>query len=60
MVWFCLNMGLLLVFALQSELVDLAESIQQKLSYFNELENINTVGASHLSAVSSLVIEWLY
>uniref|UniRef100_A0A8C6NRI6 Conserved oligomeric Golgi complex subunit 3 n=1 Tax=Nothobranchius furzeri TaxID=105023 RepID=A0A8C6NRI6_NOTFU len=26
----------------QSELVDLAESIQQKLSYFNELENINT------------------
>ncbi|XP_010771833.1 conserved oligomeric Golgi complex subunit 3 isoform X2 [Notothenia coriiceps] len=25
----------------QSELVDLAESIQQKLSYFNELENIN-------------------
>lgn len=58
--WFGLNMGLLLVFALQSELVDLAESIQQKLSYFNELENINTVGASHLSAASSLVIEWLY
>lgn len=27
----------------QSELVDLAESIQEKLSYFNELENINTV-----------------
>nr|XP_006009291.1 PREDICTED: conserved oligomeric Golgi complex subunit 3 isoform X1 [Latimeria chalumnae] len=26
----------------QSELVDLAESIRQKLSYFNELENINT------------------
>ncbi|CAB1346555.1 unnamed protein product [Coregonus sp. 'balchen'] len=26
----------------QSELVDLAESIQQKLSYFNELENIST------------------
>uniref|UniRef100_A0AAR2LXL3 Conserved oligomeric Golgi complex subunit 3 n=1 Tax=Pygocentrus nattereri TaxID=42514 RepID=A0AAR2LXL3_PYGNA len=26
----------------QSELVDLAESIQQKLSYFNELETINT------------------
>uniref|UniRef100_A0A8C5NI05 Conserved oligomeric Golgi complex subunit 3 n=1 Tax=Gouania willdenowi TaxID=441366 RepID=A0A8C5NI05_GOUWI len=26
----------------QSELVDLAESIQQKLSYFNELESINT------------------
>uniref|UniRef100_A0A3Q2R0X7 Conserved oligomeric Golgi complex subunit 3 n=1 Tax=Fundulus heteroclitus TaxID=8078 RepID=A0A3Q2R0X7_FUNHE len=26
----------------QSELVNLAESIQQKLSYFNELENINT------------------
>ncbi|XP_059356667.1 conserved oligomeric Golgi complex subunit 3 isoform X1 [Carassius carassius] len=26
----------------QSELVDLAESIQEKLSYFNELENINT------------------
>ncbi|XP_063190763.1 conserved oligomeric Golgi complex subunit 3 isoform X2 [Chroicocephalus ridibundus] len=26
----------------QSELVDLAENIQQKLSYFNELENINT------------------
>ncbi|XP_063069386.1 conserved oligomeric Golgi complex subunit 3 [Engraulis encrasicolus] len=26
----------------QSELVDLAETIQQKLSYFNELENINT------------------
>ncbi|KAI2660931.1 Conserved oligomeric Golgi complex subunit 3 [Labeo rohita] len=25
-----------------SELVDLAESIQEKLSYFNELENINT------------------
>lgn len=32
------------LFFLQSELVDLAESIQQKLSYFNELENINTVG----------------
>lgn len=31
-------------FSLQSELVDLAESIEQKLSYFNELENINTVG----------------
>lgn len=27
----------------QSELVDLARSIQEKLSYFNELENINTV-----------------
>nr|XP_033803321.1 conserved oligomeric Golgi complex subunit 3 [Geotrypetes seraphini] len=26
----------------QSELVDLAENIQQKLSYFNELENIST------------------
>ncbi|KAM8922628.1 conserved oligomeric Golgi complex subunit 3 isoform 2-T2 [Lycaon pictus] len=26
----------------QSELVDLAENIQQKLSYFNELETINT------------------
>ncbi|XP_037095079.1 conserved oligomeric Golgi complex subunit 3 isoform X1 [Syngnathus acus] len=26
----------------QAELVDLAESIQQKLSYFNELEHINT------------------
>lgn len=48
MVWFCLNTGLLVVLTLQSELVDLAESIQQKLSYFNELENINTVGASHL------------
>lgn len=27
----------------KSELVDLAENIQQKLSYFNELETINTV-----------------
>ena len=32
---------------LQAELVDLAESIQQKLSYFNELENINTVRSPH-------------
>lgn len=59
MVWFCVNTGLLVVLILQSELVDLAESIQQKLSYFNELENINTVGASHVSAASSLIIEWL-
>lgn len=44
MVLFCVNMELLVVLTLQSELVDLAESIQQKLSYFNELENINTVG----------------
>lgn len=60
MMWFCVNTGLLVVLNLQSELVDLAESIQQKLSYFNELENINTVGTSHLSAVSSLIIEWLH
>lgn len=33
----------LILFYQQSELVDLAENIQQKLSYFNELENINTV-----------------
>ena len=42
--WFCCFLSL------QSELVDLAESIQQKLSYFNELENINTVGFFLLSA----------
>lgn len=29
----------------ESELADLAEHIQQKLSYFNELETINTVSA---------------
>lgn len=38
--------------SLQSELVDLAESIQQKLSYFNELENINTVGCALLLSTS--------
>lgn len=32
----------------ESELADLAEHIQQKLSYFNELETINTVGALYL------------
>lgn len=47
------------VLTLQSELVDLAESIQQKLSYFNELENINTVG-SLLSAASRPIIECLH
>lgn len=40
----CFNNGVLFSLCLQAELVDLAESIQQKLSYFNELENINTVG----------------
>ncbi|KAF7667655.1 hypothetical protein LDENG_00052110 [Lucifuga dentata] len=37
----------------QSELVDLAESIQQKLSYFNELENINTKLNSPTFSVNS-------
>ncbi|KAM8975629.1 conserved oligomeric Golgi complex subunit 3 isoform 2-T2 [Pelodytes ibericus] len=37
----------------QSELVDLAESIQQKLSYFNELENINTKLHSPTLSVNS-------
>uniref|UniRef100_A0A8C9WXK3 Conserved oligomeric Golgi complex subunit 3 n=1 Tax=Sander lucioperca TaxID=283035 RepID=A0A8C9WXK3_SANLU len=37
----------------QSELVDLAESIQQKLSYFNELENINTKLNSSTLSVNS-------
>ncbi|XP_033984535.1 conserved oligomeric Golgi complex subunit 3 isoform X2 [Trematomus bernacchii] len=37
----------------QSELVDLAESIQQKLSYFNELENINTKLNSPTLSVNS-------
>ncbi|MED6252759.1 Golgi transport complex subunit 3, partial [Ataeniobius toweri] len=36
-----------------SELVDLAESIQQKLSYFNELENINTKLNSPTLSVNS-------
>ncbi|MBN3277693.1 COG3 protein, partial [Polyodon spathula] len=37
----------------QSQLVDLAESIQQKLSYFNELENINTKLNSSTLSVNS-------
>ncbi|XP_069745748.1 conserved oligomeric Golgi complex subunit 3 isoform X4 [Narcine bancroftii] len=37
----------------QSELVDLAESIQQKLSYFNELEHINTKLNSPTLSVNS-------
>ncbi|XP_075708377.1 conserved oligomeric Golgi complex subunit 3 isoform X1 [Rhinoderma darwinii] len=37
----------------QSELVNLAESIQQKLSYFNELENINTKLNSPTLSVNS-------
>lgn len=37
----------------QSELVDLAESIQEKLSYFNELENINTKLNSSALSVNS-------
>ncbi|XP_048396501.2 conserved oligomeric Golgi complex subunit 3 isoform X2 [Stegostoma tigrinum] len=37
----------------QSELVDLAESIQQKLSYFNELENINAKLNSPTLSVNS-------
>lgn len=37
----------------QSELVDLAESIQEKLSYFNELENINTKLNSPTLSVNS-------
>ncbi|XP_032646272.1 conserved oligomeric Golgi complex subunit 3 isoform X2 [Chelonoidis abingdonii] len=37
----------------QSELVDLAENIQQKLSYFNELENINTKLSSPTLSVNS-------
>lgn len=37
----------------QSELVDLAESIQQKLSYFNELETINTKLNSTTLSVNS-------
>ncbi|KAJ8253497.1 hypothetical protein GJAV_G00213790 [Gymnothorax javanicus] len=37
----------------QSELVDLAESIQQKLSYFNELETINTKLNSPTLSVNS-------
>ncbi|NXX37495.1 COG3 protein, partial [Nicator chloris] len=36
-----------------SELVDLAENIQQKLSYFNELENINTKLNSPTLSVNS-------
>uniref|UniRef100_A0A3B3R7D3 Conserved oligomeric Golgi complex subunit 3 n=1 Tax=Paramormyrops kingsleyae TaxID=1676925 RepID=A0A3B3R7D3_9TELE len=44
----------------QSELVDLAESIQQKLSYFNELENINTrLNSSTLSVNSEGFIPML-
>ncbi|XP_064442163.1 conserved oligomeric Golgi complex subunit 3 isoform X2 [Mirounga angustirostris] len=37
----------------QSELVDLAENIQQKLSYFNELETINTKLNSPTLSVNS-------
>ncbi|XP_061926523.1 conserved oligomeric Golgi complex subunit 3 isoform X1 [Entelurus aequoreus] len=37
----------------QAELVDLAESIQQKLSYFNELEHINTKLNSPTLSVNS-------
>uniref|UniRef100_A0A8I3W1I3 Conserved oligomeric Golgi complex subunit 3 n=1 Tax=Callithrix jacchus TaxID=9483 RepID=A0A8I3W1I3_CALJA len=37
----------------QSELVDLAENIQQKLSYFNELETINTKLNSPALSVNS-------
>ncbi|XP_023604219.1 conserved oligomeric Golgi complex subunit 3 isoform X9 [Myotis lucifugus] len=37
----------------QSELVDLAENIQQKLSYFNELETINTVFSFSLKKLNS-------
>ncbi|XP_006639077.2 conserved oligomeric Golgi complex subunit 3 [Lepisosteus oculatus] len=37
----------------QSELVDLAQSIQQKLSYFNELENINAKLNSPTLSVNS-------
>ncbi|KAJ7324468.1 hypothetical protein JRQ81_017488 [Phrynocephalus forsythii] len=37
----------------QSELVDLAENIHQKLSYFNELENINTKLNSPTLSVNS-------
>ncbi|NXP68173.1 COG3 protein, partial [Chloropsis cyanopogon] len=37
----------------QSSLVDLAENIQQKLSYFNELENINTKLNSPTLSVNS-------
>ncbi|KAI7808344.1 conserved oligomeric Golgi complex subunit 3 [Triplophysa rosa] len=37
----------------QSELVDLARSIQEKLSYFNELENINTKLNSPTLSVNS-------
>ncbi|XP_067896281.1 conserved oligomeric Golgi complex subunit 3 [Heterodontus francisci] len=37
----------------QSELVDLAENIQQKLSYFNELENINAKLNSPTLSVNS-------
>ncbi|KAG8452311.1 hypothetical protein GDO86_004207, partial [Hymenochirus boettgeri] len=37
----------------QSELVDLAESIQQKLSYFNEFENINAKLNSPTLSVNS-------
>uniref|UniRef100_A0A8C5IAL0 Conserved oligomeric Golgi complex subunit 3 n=1 Tax=Gouania willdenowi TaxID=441366 RepID=A0A8C5IAL0_GOUWI len=45
----------------QSELVDLAESIQQKLSYFNELESINTksniyIQVSKQHMLSSLIV----
>ncbi|XP_018597021.1 conserved oligomeric Golgi complex subunit 3 [Scleropages formosus] len=44
----------------QSELVGLAESIQQKLSYFNELENINTrLNSSTLSVNSEGFIPML-
>uniref|UniRef100_A0A8C6W532 Conserved oligomeric Golgi complex subunit 3 n=1 Tax=Nannospalax galili TaxID=1026970 RepID=A0A8C6W532_NANGA len=41
----------------QSELVDLAENIQQKLSYFNELEVINT---DTLVFIENLVIVDIY
>uniref|UniRef100_A0A8C6Z4L6 Component of oligomeric golgi complex 3 n=1 Tax=Nothoprocta perdicaria TaxID=30464 RepID=A0A8C6Z4L6_NOTPE len=37
----------------QSELVDLAENIQQKLSYFNELENVSTKLNSPTLSVNS-------
>ncbi|XP_062862098.1 conserved oligomeric Golgi complex subunit 3 isoform X2 [Trichomycterus rosablanca] len=44
----------------QSELVQLAESIQQKLSYFNELENVNTkLNSSTLSVNSESFIPML-
>ncbi|XP_023377570.1 conserved oligomeric Golgi complex subunit 3 [Pteropus vampyrus] len=44
----------------QSELVDLAENIQQKLSYFNELETINTVSMfSTFCKVSDFIFPFL-